>query len=110
MYGSILTPMFMAGAGFGFLKSKQIRLSERDPAGEVAKVAALTIPVTMLRIFAGNVARKVLPDTIALLYALPGSFIVSGYAIALGRQTAIMSAVFYQYYTNHLNSPRETMV
>lgn len=110
MYGSILSPMFMAGGGFGFLATKQMRLYEKDPAAEVAKVAALTIPVTMLRIYGGNIARKTLAEPLALLYAFPGSFIASGYAMALGRQTAIMSAVFYQYYNNHLNSQRPTMV
>lgn len=110
MYGSILTPLFMAGAGYGFLATKRMNLAEKETGAEVAKVASLTVPVTMLRIYGGNIARKVLSEPIALLYAFPGSFLVSGYVMGLGRQTAIMGAVFYHHYKNHLNYPRETTV
>ena len=108
----MLFPLFFAGAGFGFLASKQKNLAQKSPTLEVLKVAAWTVPVQGFKLFAKNTVISPMAPEAALLYGIVGAPISSLYTIGVGRQTAIMAATFYYAYTytRSLNSQKEIEV
>lgn len=108
----MLFPLFLAGAGYGLLKTKEMNLAQKSPTIETLKVAAWTVPLQIVKIYANNIQKTVLKNEVALAYGLFGAPITSLYAMGVGRQTALMGATFYYAYknTHSLNSNQETMV
>lgn len=108
----MLFPLFVAGAGYGLLKTKEMNMGQKSPTTEVLKVAAWTVPFQIVRIYANNIQKTVLKNEVALAYGLVGAPITSLYAMGVGRQTALMGATFWYTYknTHSLNSKQETMV
>jgi hypothetical protein len=108
----MLFPLFLAGAGYGALKTKEMSMAQKSPTTEVLKVAAWTVPFQIVRIYANNIQKTFLKNEVALAYGLFGAPLTSLYAMGVGRQTAIMAATFWYAYNNthSLNSKQETMV